>query len=538
LPALGTFFLALILWNLTPDLQEILGLNRWNSEDWGAARWVWPLVSLVLMPALVSGLLLWPDSLGRPGKRPLTRRRWVRAQISGSLTSLFAWAASLLAFDWQGTIASVIPSSAYGVTMLLACLPLLAGLALLTIPQGRASGISSASSQRAEMWRVLRPNLIVLLPFAVIQGLEEWTRLNPDLFLALPSLAQFFLIGLPVLLILGLAPWLFEKILKSTPLPAGSMKDRFLALCQKSGLRDVQPKIWQTGQRPMANAMMTGLLPYQRRVFMTDVLLDSLSEDEQDAVLAHELAHARRFHLWIYLLFCGAIILWAWLADAWLADLLPEDIVLWITPCLFLILFFFGFRNLSHHMEHEADLYSESLCEKPGSIIQALLRLRRHNPQSLEKSSWRHPSTLQRIRILHAHRGNPVFRKRFDGKGRWIRRLILVALVGGGGLVSWQSWQAPQVPEWQVTAEEAIDHLLAFQERVQRPNNEPARMRELILATEERLVKSVAELRTLDPKHPSLSPLLLQLAEIYDQLDQPWNALACRLQERQIPVSE
>ena len=104
--------------------------------------------------------------------------------------------------------------------------------------------------------------------------------------------------------------------------------------------------------------------------------------------------------------------------------------------------------------------------------------------------------------------------------------------------MSWQSWQAPQIPEWQVTAEEAIDHLLAFQERVQRPNNEPARMRELILATEERLVKSVAELRTLDPKHPSLSPLLLQLAEIYDQLDQPWNALACRLQERQIPVSK
>ena len=538
MPALGTFFLALILWNLTPDLQEILGLNRWDSEDWGVARWVWPLVSLVLMPALVSGLLLWPDSLGRPGKRPLTRQRWVRAQISGSLTSLFAWAASLLAFDWQGTIASVIPSSAYGVTMLLACLPLLAGLALLTIPQGRASGISSASSQRAEMWRVLRPNLIVLLPFAVIQGLEEWTRLNPDLFLALPSLAQFFLIGLPVLLILGLAPWLFEKILKSTPLPVGSMKDRFLALCLKSGLRDVQPKIWQTGQRPMANAMMTGLLPYQRRVFMTDVLLESLSEDEQDAVLAHELAHASRFHLWIYLLFCGAVVLWAGLADIWLAEIFPEDVVLWITPCLFLILFFFGFRNLSHHMEHEADLYSESLCEKPGSIIQALLRLRRHNPQSLEKSSWRHPSTLQRIRILHAHRGNPVFRKRFDARGLWIRRLILVALVGGGGLVSWQSWQAPQIPEWQVTAEEAIDHLLAFQERVQRPNNEPARMRELILATEERLVKSVAELRTLDPKHPSLSPLLLQLAEIYDQLDQPWNALACRLQERQIPVSK
>lgn len=535
MPALGTFFLALILWNLTPELQEILGLIGWGSTDWGVARWVWPLISLVLLPAMVSGLLLWPESLGRNGKRPLTRQRWVRAQISGSLTSLFAWAGSLLAFDWPGTVASVIPSAAYGVTMLLACLPLLAGLALLTLPQARVSGITDIAGKRAEMWQVLRPNLIVLMPFAVVQGMEDWTRLNPDRFLALPSTAQIFLIGLPALLILGLAPWLFEKILKSTPLPSGSMRDRLLALCQKSGLQDVQPKIWHTDRRPVANAMMTGLLPYQRRVFMTDVLLDSLTEDEQDAVLAHELAHARRLHLWIYLFFCGAVILWAWLADLWITELFSEDVVPWITPCLFLILFFFGFRNLSHHMEHEADLYSESLSEKPGSIIQALLRLRRHNPQSLEKSGWRHPSTLQRIRILHAHRGDPVFRQRFDGKGRWIRRLILIALVGGGGLVSWQSLQAPQVPTWQVKADEALDHLLAFQERIQRPSAEPARMRELIIATEERLVQSVADLRALDPKHPSLSPMLLQLAEIYDELGQHWNALACRLQARQIP---
>ena len=528
LPALGTFFLALILWNLTPDLQEILGLNGWGSTDWGVVRWVWPLVSLVLMPALVSGLLLWPDSLGRPGKRPLTRQRWVRAQISGSLTSLFAWGASLLAFDWPGTVASVIPSSAYGVTMLLACLPLLAGLALLTLPQGRASGIASASGQRAEMWRVLRPNLIVLMPFALIQGLEEWTRLNPDLFLALPSPAQFFLIVLPVLLILGLAPWLFEKILKSTPLPAGSMKDRFLALCQKSGLRDVQPKIWQTGQRPMANAMMTGLLPYQRRVFMTDVLLHSLSDDEQDAVLAHELAHARRFHLWIYIAFAGSILMWAFLIDPWISDLLLSG----VTPFLFLIGFYFAFRIVSHHMEHEADLFSESLTEKPGSILQALLQLRRGGKRWREKSSWRHPSILDRIRVLHRHRENAQFRASFDRKGRWIRILTFTALISGAGFLTWQAQQSVAVEAWQYHADEAIDLIHAIDLRQERPWVNSERETQLLEASEELLLLTVAELRKLDPRHPLLSPFLLQLADVYERLDEPWSALACRLQAR------
>ena len=537
MPALGIFFLALVLWNLTPELQGLWGLDLQEPVEGWLARGVWPLVSLTLLPALVFALLLWPESFGRRGSRPLTSRRLARAQIAGSLTALVAWTTCLTIFDWAGTVNSLIPVMAYGMTLAVSSLPLLTGLALMALPEARALGLRRPRALRAEMWTVLRPNLIILLPFMVIQGLEEWIRLNPDRFLALSSLWQVILVGFPVLLILGLAPWLFGKVLRSLSLPEGEMKQRFLALCQKSGLRDVEPQVWQTGQRPMANAMMTGLLPYQRRVFMTDVLLESLTQDEQDAVLAHELAHARRHHLWLYLAFAGAMILWAGLVDVWIQEAIPS----WVTPGLFLLLFFFSFRRLSHHMEHEADLYSETLSEKPGSIIQALLQLRQNSRRSLEKSSWRHPSILQRIRTLHAHRADADFRQRFDGRSLWFRRLILAALIGGAGLLAWQTWESPQVETWQVRADEALDHLFAIEERRSRPSTgfsqSAEREQALILAAEEKLVQSVADLRSRDPRNPSLSPLLLQLAEIYELLDQPWNALACRLQARRIPSS-
>ncbi len=49
--------------------------------------------------------------------------------------------------------------------------------------------------------------------------------------------------------------------------------------------------------RRRANAMQIGILATFRYVLITDYLLDHLDEAEVDAVVAHEIAHARRHHL-------------------------------------------------------------------------------------------------------------------------------------------------------------------------------------------------------------------------------------------------
>jgi len=492
------------------------------------AIWAWPVFSLILLPLLVECLLLWPGSRRRRSTGSIPRAQLRRAHFAASLTSLICWCAALISFDWPATVKSWVPINAYGVTLVVACLPLMLGIALAAIPIARTVGYRSPSALKGEVWQSLRPNLFLLIPFAVIHGLEEWISLNPDHFLQLPLIGQGILILLPAVLIVSLAPWLFEKVLRSVPFPEGPLKNRSLELCQKAGLRDVLPRIWRTGTRPVANAMMTGLFPYQRRVFVTDVLLQSMTPDELDAVLAHELAHARRYHLWIYIAFAAAVLMWAISLDQWISEL----IITGIAPLLFVIFFFFAFRFISHHMEHEADLFSESLCEKPGSIIQALLQLRRGGKRWREKSSWRHPSILDRIRVLHTHREDDQFRNTFDSKGRWIRRLTIAALISGAGLIAWQYRQAPAAEAWQIHADEAIGLIHAIDQRQDRPWPNPERLVQLLKSSEELLLKAVAELRELDPLHPMLAPILLQLAEIYDQLEEPWNALSCRLQAR------
>lgn len=528
MPALGTFFLALILWNLIPEVVREFGLGALGSPESTEPKVLWPLLSLLLLPMVLEYLLLWPETRGRRAHMPLRRGRLRRAHFVGSLTSLLCWCLALISFDWAGSVRSVVPVEAYGATLPVACLPLILGIALAALPLAWTAGHRSFLPLRREVWQSLRPNLFLLIPFTIIQGLEEWISLNPDQFQGLPLAGQAGLILFPVLLILILAPSLFEKVLQSVPLPPGTLKDRFLALCVKSGLTDVAPRIWRTGTRPVANAMMTGLFPYQRRVFLTDVLVNSMTPDELDAVLGHELAHARRSHLWIYLTSASSLVLWAYLMDFWMKDWVFEG----FTPLVALIIFYFSFRKISHHMEHEADLFSESLSEKPGSLIQALLQLRRGGARWREKSSWRHPSILERVRVIHAHRENNDFRKTFDARGKRIRRWTLLALLSGAGLMAWQVQQAPPVVAWQLKVEEANDHIFAIQQRELRPVSTSQRIDQLTLSSEELLLQSITELRSIDSQHPLLRLFLLQLAQIYDRLDQPWNALACRLEAR------
>lgn len=98
--------------------------------------------------------------------------------------------------------------------------------------------------------------------------------------------------------------------------------------------------------------------------------------------------------------------------------------------------------------------------------------------------------------------------------------------------MAWQVQQAPPVVAWQLKVEEANDHIFAIQQRELRPVSTSQRIDQLTLSSEELLLQSITELRSIDSQHPLLRLFLLQLAQIYDRLDQPWNALACRLEAR------
>ncbi|MDD4915070.1 MAG: M48 family metallopeptidase [Methylococcales bacterium] len=108
-----------------------------------------------------------------------------------------------------------------------------------------------------------------------------------------------------------LMSWLFPTVIaplfnKFTPMADGSLKLRIQNLLERCGFNSQGIFIMDGSRRSgHGNAYFTGLGNNKRIVFF-DTLIDSLDEDELEAVLAHELGHFRRRHV-IKMLFASAI---------------------------------------------------------------------------------------------------------------------------------------------------------------------------------------------------------------------------------------
>ncbi len=85
---------------------------------------------------------------------------------------------------------------------------------------------------------------------------------------------------------------------KYQPLDRPELKARLLALAEKCGARVVDVfELQLSAKSKAANAALAGL-GRTRRILLGDTLLSRYSEDEIEAVLAHELGHHVHAHLW------------------------------------------------------------------------------------------------------------------------------------------------------------------------------------------------------------------------------------------------
>lgn len=99
-----------------------------------------------------------------------------------------------------------------------------------------------------------------------------------------------------------LMSWLFPTVIaplfnKFTPMQDGSLKDRIQGLLARCGFNSQGIFIMDGSKRSgHGNAYFTGLGNNKRIVFF-DTLVNSLDEEELEAVLAHELGHFKRKHV-------------------------------------------------------------------------------------------------------------------------------------------------------------------------------------------------------------------------------------------------
>lgn len=210
---------------------------------------------------------------------------------------------------------------------------------------------------------------------------------------------------------------LFNKL---TPLPEGALRERLFRLAERTGFQASTIEVMDGSKRSgHANAFFTGFGRF-RRIVLLDTLLNQLTEEETEAVLAHEVGHYRRGHIPKMLATSAVLQFAGFWAVAWLAgsgwfnpgfgfpagELAPAFLLFALTSGL--VTFWFGplGNRVSRKHEFEADAFAREAMGGPESLIAALRKLASKSLSNLTPHPlfsavyYSHPALVERERVL------------------------------------------------------------------------------------------------------------------------------------------
>ena len=265
--------------------------------------------------------------------------------------------------------------------------------------------------------------LAVLLGFpllTLVLKLIEWTGATWWLWAAAVVIAF-------QLLLLLIAPAIIMPLFnKFTPLPEGTLRERLLALAQRTDFPTRSIEVMDGSKRSRhSNAFFTGFGRF-RKIVLFDTLIAQLTEAELESVLAHEIGHYKKRHVMKLLGVSVAGVFVAFAAIAWLArqewfyrafgfqyqagftaanvapaillfGLLAGTVSFWLSPLIHI---------WSRRLEYEADRFARATMGEAQSIIQALRKLSEKNLSNLIPHPlysgfyYSHPTLLERERAL------------------------------------------------------------------------------------------------------------------------------------------
>jgi len=221
----------------------------------------------------------------------------------------------LLVAGWSGTLRDLayrFASQNYSVAVFLYVLMLIIISKVLGFPLDfygfRLEHRYHLSNQRLRSWLwdefkglllgLMFATIVVELIYLLIRHVQHWWLVAWALFLGL------------FVLLAQLAPVvLFPIFYKFEPMENEELRKRLILLSERAGTRVRGVYKWKLSEKSKkANAALTGL-GTTRRIILADTLLDQYSNDEIEAVLAHELGHHVHRHIFKSIVVQAAITL-------------------------------------------------------------------------------------------------------------------------------------------------------------------------------------------------------------------------------------
>jgi hypothetical protein len=342
--------------------------------------------------------------------------------------SLFGWMHCLRAWLGEGISLAAWPN----VGLLLALLPFV--VYELASIDARAR-ISASTGRERRAWRLFQSRMLLsgLVPLAGYVLISAAAGASETLRIEIEEVSLFgaaFAGGLLALLALFL-PALLRNVWDTSTLPPGVQRDLLLSVASRAGFRARALLAWNTGNL-MANAAIVGLGPHTRIVLFSDSLLSQLEGPELAAVFAHEIGHAVRRHVLIFVAWAAAFFL--------ISDLVANHLFAdstWHSGVFVLaavVAWLLAFGYMSRRFELEADLFCLDLLGDATGLIRALEKI---GGRFRDVASWRHFSTAERVRFLESAAADPSVGARLRGGLRRWTRVGVALLVVTAALQAW-----------------------------------------------------------------------------------------------------
>ncbi|MFT7677733.1 MAG: Zn-dependent protease with chaperone function [Planctomycetota bacterium] len=296
-------------------------------------------------------------------------------------------------------------------------------------------------------WRMFLSALMPLLLYLVVSIALGWSE-TLRVYVEWVGLAGALFASVLLVLLGSLLPSILRNTWETEPLPPGTHRALFDAVAAKAAFKAKDVLLWKTGNT-MANAAIVGLTPGRRVVLLSDYLLGMLDSRQLATVYGHEIGHAKRNHVGIFLGWALFFLLGGDLLGGLLFE--PDGWSRVYVALGSMVVWYLCFGWLSRRFELEADLYSMQLTGDPEALIGALERV---GGPSREISGWRHFSTQYRVRFLHRAAFDEVFRLRFLHRIRRWGRIGLV--LGALSLVAEVGVRAYAYPEDRIMAQLAL----------------------------------------------------------------------------------
>ncbi len=319
----------------------------------------------------------------------------------------------------------------------------------------------------------IRANLPIVLPWIILSVCYDLLVLLPYhgmqklLASSWGDLAFFVLFLLFVVLFF---PPLVRRLWGCKPLPDSELKSELTRFCQSQNFR-ARLYEWPLYEGKVLTAGVMGIVPGLRYVLLTPAIMQSMSREELESVMAHEIGHVKRHHLLLYIfLIAGFSLLATLLIEPFASFLISHHLfvdavittgmdvetlvsVISAVPLLiFLVIYFrFIFGYFIRNFERQADLHVIGAVGHGRALVSAFERISWLSGGIREEKNWHHFGIGERIDCLQDAERDPSTISRHDRKVR--NSLLVYGLVLVIAAVA--AWQIPD-RQSSVTGQERV----------------------------------------------------------------------------------